>query len=196
MKTTVILISAKGCRACSELSKIWPDIKKNLSKVVDFDPIPLQSLSESLPDNTPREILDMSSLWFPMIIIANTEDWNNAKVNRNINMRFAIMNTIVEDGNIVKKVTMHNTVENITNWVRSKISVVTNGPPLLQKNKQITQSQTQFNKPVEEKVERSNGVSKNVPLKPFTVHDSMFIPTCNRNVNIVPTVQNGGYSPF
>ena len=154
---------------------------------MEYENIHVPNLSTPVPEHLPKEFVEMRHA-YPIFLLVNGDDWENAKKNRNLQMRFAVMNHTVDNGTIVRKPTMHNTVDNIENWTRSKLPSVINGPPLLKKKaKEVSGESSISKKTAEETVEEK---------RPFGIYDSMFVPTCNRNANIVPSVQNGGYAPF
>jgi len=194
MKPVVVLITAGGCPHCNNLKAFWPKIQKTLGNQARFVDIVVPTLSDPFPDGY-FDDLSKSRHWYPMIWVFKEGDYEKAMKNHSQKTRFEVFNGTTQDGKVTRKPAgsfVRPTEENIIHWIKGSLELVkTGGPNLATTMPKATPSSSKVKETPKEAVKEETEDSR-----PFTVHSSIFVPTCERQANITPTIQNGGYAPF
>ena len=190
MKPVFIFISAGDCGACKHFKNRWPDIQKSLKNLVTIKEIVVPSMHGEFPRDYPKDITEIEH-WFPMLVMMHPKDLEDGIKNPNLKTRFVVYNGDTSGGYVRHTKAQRLTEDLIVGWVKDTAKKVIDGPPTYsQTGRQSTPPQKPKSVlPKEEK--KSDTISKK-----YSVHDSIFVPTCERNANITPSIQNGGYSPF
>ena len=114
----LVVVTAKGCPACTAFHQNWPSIKTQLNGVISIVEIQQPSITNVFDRSKYPAGLDNYAGWFPTLLLVSRDEW---KVDSTISHAVVFNGDIVNGKAKMRQNRIQMNAQNLINWINNSV---------------------------------------------------------------------------